>query len=105
MERKTRHSRTPLREKEAEKYDSLSRQRGTIMKHNFPMWHITLPLAGVLIFAIGTIGAMYVTDGRYLFQFEASPEKIRIRNDVDKRNNDPAQPIDKQENKKNLDNK
>ena len=100
MERKARHSRTPLRGKEAEKHNSLSTQRGKIMKHNLQLWQITLPFAGVLIFAIGMIGAMYITDGRYLFQFEASPEKIRIRNDVDKRNNDPAQTIDKEENKK-----
>lgn len=94
-----------MRVKEAEKHHSLNKQRGKIIKHNFSIWGITLPLAGVLIFAIGMIGAMYITDGRYLFILEASPEKIRIRNDVDKRNNDPAQTIGKQEKKKDLENK
>ena len=55
------------------------------MKRNFPIWQITLPLAGVLIFAIGAITTIYMINGRYLFELEASPQKVKITTDVDKR--------------------
>ena len=60
------------------------------MKRNFPIWQITLPLAGVLIFAIGAITTIYMINGRYLFELEASPQKVKITTDVDKRDNHPA---------------
>ena len=59
------------------------------MKRNFPIWQITLPLAGVLIFAIGAITTIYMIYGRYLFELEASPQKVKITTDVDKRDNNP----------------
>jgi len=59
------------------------------MKRNFPIWQITLPLAGVLIFAIGAITTIYMINGRYLFELEASPQKVKITTDVDKRDNNP----------------
>lgn len=56
------------------------------MKRNFPIWQITLPLSVVLIFAIGAFTTIYMTNGGYIFLFEATPKKVRIRTDIDKRN-------------------
>jgi hypothetical protein len=43
----------------------------------------------VLIFAIGAITTIYMINGRYLFELEASPQKVKITTDVDKRDNNP----------------
>ncbi|MBD2608381.1 hypothetical protein H6G81_28655 [Scytonema hofmannii FACHB-248] len=61
------------------------------MKRNFPVWQVTLPLAGVLIFVVGAITTIYMTDGGYIFQFEATPQKVKVRTVIDKRNNNPAE--------------
>ena len=67
------------------------------MKRNFPIWQITLPLSGILIFAIGSITAVNMINGRYLFHIEASPKKLLITTDMDKRGSDPAENTTKQE--------
>lgn len=51
----------------------------------FPIWQITVPLCIVLIFAIGSLTAYSMVEGRYLFDLSVSREHIRIRTDVDKR--------------------
>jgi hypothetical protein len=51
----------------------------------FPIWQITVPLCIVLIFAIGSLTAYSMVEGRYLFDLTVSREQIRIRTDVDKR--------------------
>ena len=38
-----------------------------------------------MIFAIGAITTIYMINGRYLFELEASPQKVKITTDVDKR--------------------
>lgn len=56
----------------------------------FPIWQITMPLCIVLIFAIGSLTASSMVEGRYLFDLVVSREHIRIKTDVDKRELDPA---------------
>ncbi|MGB7440920.1 MAG: hypothetical protein WA919_07620 [Coleofasciculaceae cyanobacterium] len=60
------------------------------MKYQFPLWQITLPLCGVLIFAIGAFTAFHMVNGRYLFYIELTPQGLRIKTDVDKRENLPV---------------
>ncbi|NEQ71124.1 MAG: hypothetical protein F6K21_37715 [Symploca sp. SIO2D2] len=66
------------------------------MKRLFPIWQITLPLCGVLIFAIGALTTVYMVNGRYLFDLEASPKGIKIKTDVDKRSSDSAKDSNQQ---------
>jgi hypothetical protein len=56
-----------------------------VAKTPFPIWQITVPLGIVLIFAIGSLTAYSMVEGRYLFDLMVSREQIRIRTDVDKR--------------------
>jgi hypothetical protein len=56
----------------------------------FPIWQITVPLCTVLIFAIGSLTAYSMVEGRYLFDLSVSREQIRIRTDVDKRESSSA---------------
>lgn len=51
----------------------------------FPLWQITFPLAIVLIFGLGSLTAVFLVQGRYLFDLEAGPKHLKIRTDVDKR--------------------
>lgn len=51
----------------------------------FPIWQITFPLCVVLIFGIGAFTAFSLVEGRYLFDLDVSPERIKIKTDVDKR--------------------
>ncbi|OUL31407.1 hypothetical protein [Nostoc sp. 106C] len=57
------------------------------MKYNFPVWQITVPLSIILTFGIGSITAIYMTNGGYIIQFEATPQKVNVRTVIDKRNN------------------
>ncbi|WP_283758695.1 hypothetical protein [Roseofilum casamattae] len=50
-----------------------------------PIWQITFPLCVVLIFGIGAFAAFHMVEGRYLFDVDISPDRIKIRTDVDKR--------------------
>ena len=43
------------------------------MKRYFPLWQITLPLCGVLMFAIGSLPTIYMVNGRYIFDLDFSP--------------------------------
>ncbi|NEQ08311.1 MAG: hypothetical protein F6K63_20970 [Moorea sp. SIO1G6] len=60
-------------------------QQKKLIRYNFPVWQITLPLCGVLIFAIGAITTIYMINGRYLFHLKATPKGLEIMTDVDKR--------------------
>ncbi len=62
----------------------LKNQQKKPSKHNFPVWQISLPLCGVLIFAIGAITTIYMINGRYLFHLKATPKEIDVRYHVDK---------------------
>jgi hypothetical protein len=55
------------------------------MKRKLSIWQITFPLSIVLIFGLGSLTAIFLVQGRYLFDFEATPKQLRIRTDVDKR--------------------
>jgi hypothetical protein len=55
------------------------------MKRNFPIWQITLPLCGVMIFTLGYLTTIHMINGRYIFHLEASPKGINVTTDVDKR--------------------
>jgi hypothetical protein len=60
------------------------------VRPQFPIWQVTLPLCGMLIYAIGSITTVYMINGRYLFYLKASPEGLEITTDVDKRENQPS---------------
>lgn len=64
---------------------NLEQSSCSLIKPQFPIWQITLPLCGVLIFAIGAITTVYMINGRYLFHLKASPGGLEITTDVDKR--------------------
>ncbi|BCL35086.1 hypothetical protein [Nostoc sp. MS1] len=55
------------------------------MKRNFSIWQITLPLCGVLIFALGYLTTIYMINGRYFFHLEVSLKGVNVTTDVDKR--------------------
>lgn len=55
------------------------------LKNRFPIWQISFPLAIVLIFALGAVTAIFLVNGRYLFDLEATPQRVKIITDVDKR--------------------
>ena len=55
------------------------------MKKQFPIWQLSFPLCGVLIFTIGAFTTIYIINGRYLFNMEVTPQTIKITTDVDKR--------------------
>lgn len=54
-------------------------------KYTFPIWQVTFPLCIVLLFAVGAATTIFLVQGRYLFDFEATPNKVRITTDIDKR--------------------
>ena len=54
-------------------------------KKMFPLWHVTWPASVVLIFAIGSLTIVNMANGRYVFNFEASPKGIIIHTDLDRR--------------------
>lgn len=55
------------------------------MKRYFPLWQITLPLCGVLMFAIGALTTIYMVNGRYIFDLDFSLKQLKVRTDIDKR--------------------
>ncbi|NEO47897.1 MAG: hypothetical protein F6K55_28785 [Moorea sp. SIO4A3] len=59
-------------------------QQKKLIRYNFPVWQITLPLCVVLICAIGAITTVYMINGRYFFHLKATPKGIEIINRVDK---------------------
>ncbi|MGD1713065.1 hypothetical protein [Dapis sp. BLCC M172] len=65
------------------------------MKWQLSIWQITFPLCGVLIFSIGAFTTIQMINGRYIFNFEVTPQGIKILTDVDKRDsaNDSVQEI------------
>lgn len=54
----------------------------------FPIWQITFPLCVVLIFGIGALTAFYMVEGRYVFDLDLNRERLKLRTDVDKREED-----------------
>ena len=61
------------------------KRQTTDNKDNFPFWQITLPLCAVLIFCIGTFTTIHMVNGRYLFDLELTPQGLKVKTDVDKR--------------------
>jgi hypothetical protein len=59
------------------------------MKRNFQIWQITFPLCLVVIFGLGVVTTVYMVSGRYLFDLEVTPKRIRMQTDVDKRDSQP----------------
>ena len=69
------------------------------MKNKIPLWQITFPLSGVLIFGIGAVINIYMINGRYQFRLEATSQGIKIITDVDKREKILTGNIDNKEEK------
>lgn len=67
------------------------------MKRQFPIWQITFPLCGVLIFAIGTFTTIYMMNGRYLFHLEVTSQGMKITTDVDKREGNNLEKVQKKQ--------
>ena len=65
----------------------------TDKKSNFPLWQITLPLCAILIFCIGAFTTIHMVNGRYLFDLEFTPQRLKIKTDVDKRDSKPTEKI------------
>lgn len=63
------------------------------MKRYFPLWQITLPLCGVLMFAIGSLTTIYMVNGRYIFDLDFSPKQLKVRTDIDKRESNQSDDI------------
>lgn len=57
---------------------------------NFPVWQVSLPLCTVIIFAIGSLTTIYMMNGRYRFNVEITPQGLKIKTDVDKRESNPT---------------
>ena len=57
------------------------------MQRNLTIWLITLPLCGLLIFAMGSATAFYVVNGRYRIEIIVNPNELRLKTDVEKGNN------------------
>jgi heme-binding NEAT domain protein len=57
---------------------------------NFPVWQISLPLCTVIIFAIASLTTIYMVNGRYRFNVEITPQGLKIKTDVDKRESNPT---------------
>jgi len=55
------------------------------MKRQLSIWKITFPVCGFLIFLIAALTAVHMINGRYLFHFEVTPQRMKIITDVDKR--------------------
>jgi hypothetical protein len=66
------------------------------MKRYFPLWQITLPLCGVLMFAIGSFTTIYMVNGRYIFDLDFSPKQLKVRTDIDKREGNQSDDITQQ---------
>jgi hypothetical protein len=59
------------------------------MKTKFPIWQITFPICVIFMFTVGTITAIYMVNGRYIFNIEVTPQGIKVITDVDKRDGKP----------------
>jgi hypothetical protein len=71
-----------------------------IARQSFPIWQVTVPLGGVLIFAISSLTAYFMVEGRFIFDLYVSPKQIKIKADVDKRDSGSSKqgiaPIDRE---------
>jgi hypothetical protein len=56
----------------------------------FPAWQISLPLCTVIIFAIASLTTIYMVNGRYRFNVEITPQGLKIKTNVDKRESNPV---------------
>ena len=56
------------------------------MNPKFPIWQVTLPLAVVAIFTMGAVTTIYMSNGGYIFQFGATPKRVKIKTRIDKNN-------------------
>ncbi|MDJ0674213.1 MAG: hypothetical protein QNJ36_02230 [Calothrix sp. MO_167.B42] len=55
------------------------------MQRNLTIWSITLPLCGVLTFAMGCVTTIYMVNGRYYVDVVVNTKGLRVKTDVDKR--------------------
>ncbi|MGE5658368.1 MAG: hypothetical protein ACM37W_17325 [Actinomycetota bacterium] len=55
------------------------------MRRYLPIWQITFPLCAIVIFGLGAATTVYMVSGRYLFDLEVTPQRIKLQTDVDKR--------------------
>ncbi|WP_235006853.1 hypothetical protein [Calothrix rhizosoleniae] len=55
------------------------------MGRSLIIWSITLPLCGVLMFAIGCVTTIYMVNGRYRIDVVLNTKELRVKTDVDKR--------------------
>jgi hypothetical protein len=61
------------------------------MKSNFSVWQVTLPLAGVVMFATAALTAIYMSNGGLVFQLDATPGNIKVNTEIQKNNNNKEQ--------------
>ena len=50
------------------------------------LWQITLPLMTVMIFGLGCITAIYMTNGKYRFEVDINRDGIKLQTNMDKTN-------------------
>ena len=55
------------------------------MQHSLTIWAITLPLCGVLMFAMGCVTTIYMVNGRYRIDVAINTNELRVKTDVDQR--------------------
>ncbi len=58
-------------------------------KHSLTILSITLPLCGVLMFAMGCVTTIYMVNGRYRVDVVVNTKGLRVKTDVDKRECQP----------------
>jgi hypothetical protein len=78
-------------------FDGIVDYKHIHMKRNFPIWQITFPLCLVVIFGLGVVTTVYMVSGRYLFDLEVTPKRIRMQTDVDKRDSQPMKDTPEQD--------
>ncbi len=55
------------------------------MRRSLTIWSITLPLCGVLMFAMGCVTTIHMINGRYRVDVVVNTKGLRVKTDVDKR--------------------
>jgi hypothetical protein len=55
------------------------------MQRSLTVWAITLPLCGLLMFAMGCVTTIYMVNGRYRVDVVVNTKELRVKTDVDKR--------------------
>jgi hypothetical protein len=74
------------------------------MKSNFPVWQVTLPLAGVVMFATAALTAIYMSNGGLVFQLDATPGNIKVNTEIQKNNKEQLKNVPKTQEENNSQN-